>query len=736
MNRTKYNFSFSSLLVLVAGFFLFWEWLRPLEQITDTGSMYVFIVYTAFCFAVSFFVKNGWLKFFLKAAGLIFVIDYLFLPKFFLSSESIAQLFEELQLNFQVIQHAAWNEMTPIFRSLLFLTLLWLMSYLLHYWFLIANKFFLFVVLTIFYLAILDTFTVYVATFAIVRTVLIAFIALGLSRYLQLQDLSLPVDRNGRSFFRWMTPVTVIVLVAVGLGLLAPKLSPQWPDPVPFIQSTAGHVGFGEGSSVQKVGYGENDSTLGGSFIQDDTPVFEAYAKERLYWRIESKDVYTGKGWERSTQLEYVPLRTSSFRFQTFSINEVETTPSEATLRYSPESNLSKVPFPYGSSFIMAPNGANLFQDRITGMMEVETGEGNLINQSFTILYEDPSFNIDRLNQVSENDSPEIRNQYLQLPDTLPQRVRDLAAEIVKEEQTRYGKAKAIENYFSANGYTYQTEDVSTPEQGEDYVDQFLFETMVGYCDNFSTSMVVMLRSLDIPARWVKGFTGGELKPDQPSLPNGFHLYEITNNNAHSWVEVYFPGIGWVPFEPTSGFTNPTEFYQETSGEALTPDEPQESTEQQEELEEQTQPELEENTAEQEESSETLAGNDTGNGNVIWVMIVSAVFLFIGAVIGLMKRREIRDWYDKRRWANISRQMELDKGYLYVLDALAKRGYQRQKGQTLRQYARSIDEQMGINEMMELTLIYERYLYRKSDHDMDRDNLRHLFQKIIDQIFA
>ncbi len=69
-----------------------------------------------------------------------------------------------------------------------------------------------------------------------------------------------------------------------------------------------------------------------------------------------------------------------------------------------------------------------------------------------------------------------------------------------------------------------------------------------------------MLRSAGIPARWVKGYTSGEYKGAGDH--NG-HIYEVTNNNAHSWVEVYFPDQGWVTFEPTKGFTNPTEFTSE-----------------------------------------------------------------------------------------------------------------------------------------------------------------------------
>lgn len=144
-----------------------------------------------------------------------------------------------------------------------------------------------------------------------------------------------------------------------------------------------------------------------------------------------------------------------------------------------------------------------------------------------------------------------IREKYLQLPDSLPQRVIDLAREIVKDKGNDYEKARAIESYFATNGFRYETEGVPVPEEDQDYVDQFLFETKYGYCDNFSSAMVVMLRAVGIPARWVKGFAGGEMVSSDGELKT----FEITNNDAHSWVEAYIPKVGWVPFEPTIGFS-------------------------------------------------------------------------------------------------------------------------------------------------------------------------------------
>ncbi|WP_058306196.1 DUF4129 domain-containing transglutaminase family protein [Gracilibacillus massiliensis] len=726
--------SISSFILLLAGFLLFWEWLRPLEEVTDTGSSYLFVIYTAICFLVSFFLKNALAKFLIKSISLLLILDYLFLEETLLSLQWFQVIMSELRYNLEIAWDNDWFLMTAFFRSLLFLLLLWLMSYLLHYWFTVANKFFLFVVLTIVYLAVLDTFTVYEAPLAMVRTFVISFVVLGLSRYVKLMDNSETNDKKG-NLLTWMTPIIAIVLLAALLGIYSPKPTPQWPDPVPFIQSTAGHVGFGDGP-VQKVGYGEDDSRLGGSFVQDDTKVFEAIVHDNVYWRIESKDVYTGKGWERSAELDYVPLENGEVRFRTFSVQDTETKPYEAMVRPESTNELPKVVYPYGVNRIQSSQRESFFMDMKSGMIEVESSEQSP-NTSYSVQYDAPSFSLDELRGNSNNDPDHIKQSYLQLPEDLPERVSDLAAEVVDGEETRYDKAKAIESYFALNGYTYQIEDVSIPEDGEDYVDQFLFETQVGYCDNFSTSMVVMLRSLDIPARWVKGFTGGAEVTDQPALPEGYSLYEVTNNNAHSWVEVYFPDTGWVPFEPTSGFTNPTDFYQEVTSDIDTEDPAEEEEVPEEDISEET-PETEDAETDEEQEDSMLGGSankDNGNGWLyFWISLV--VITLILTTIAYLKRNQIKDWYALRKWDKLTQKLDLEPAYIYLLDLLENRGFKRRKGQTLRQYAKEIDQQLGTTEMYDLTLAYEQYIYRNQETSEDKSKLRNLFQQVIDQIIA
>ncbi|WP_427181920.1 transglutaminase TgpA family protein [Paenibacillus sp. TC-CSREp1] len=143
-------------------------------------------------------------------------------------------------------------------------------------------------------------------------------------------------------------------------------------------------------------------------------------------------------------------------------------------------------------------------------------------------------------------DPASIRRKDLQLPDTLPQRVKDLAAEIMGTSETRYDAVQAVRSYLQANA-RYSL-DTRMPPRGRDFVDDFLFVTRAGYCNHFSTAMVVLLRAEGIPARWVKGYAPGQADPQVPGR------VIVTQADAHSWVEVYFPGVGWMPFEATPGF--------------------------------------------------------------------------------------------------------------------------------------------------------------------------------------
>ena len=135
-----------------------------------------------------------------------------------------------------------------------------------------------------------------------------------------------------------------------------------------------------------------------------------------------------------------------------------------------------------------------------------------------------------------------VSERYLQLPEDFPEKIRELALAIAKDEESSYDKAFAITNYLRSQ--IAYNEKIPTPPRGKDPIEWFLFTQKEGFCNYSASAATVMLRSLDIPARMAVGFSEGDRDEDGNFL--------IQQGNAHTWVEVYFHDIGWVEFEPTS----------------------------------------------------------------------------------------------------------------------------------------------------------------------------------------
>jgi transglutaminase-like putative cysteine protease len=154
-----------------------------------------------------------------------------------------------------------------------------------------------------------------------------------------------------------------------------------------------------------------------------------------------------------------------------------------------------------------------------------------------------PVFTVEQL-QAAGTDYPDwVRGRYLWLPDTIPERVLTLARDLTATAPTPYDRAYAIETYLRTFPYNL---DVPAPPSDRDIADYFLFELQEGYCDYYATAMVVMARAAGLPARYVAGYATGTY-----DYTKGH--YVVAEANAHAWVEIYFPGYGWVEFEPTAG---------------------------------------------------------------------------------------------------------------------------------------------------------------------------------------
>jgi transglutaminase-like putative cysteine protease len=262
-----------------------------------------------------------------------------------------------------------------------------------------------------------------------------------------------------------------------------------------------------------------------------DRIVFHVNAPTAHFWRAVTYDFYTGAGW-RTTETD----RADKVTPPTLEREKMDATfdiivPHANLLFGANEPAKVNVPFQFQTG-----------EDRAysTSVRAVNRNEaqGTYTTTSYVSIATK-----EQLRKATSGYSSTIKTKYLQLPSSVPTRVADLAKAIVaaRSAATPYDKAEAIETYLR-NTYKYSTVVKAAPP-GRDPVDYFLFDLRADFCEYFASSMAVLLREVGVPARVVEGFTAGDL--------DASGRYAVRELNAHAWVEAYFPGYGWIEFEPT-----------------------------------------------------------------------------------------------------------------------------------------------------------------------------------------
>nr|WP_245350076.1 transglutaminase domain-containing protein [Cytobacillus eiseniae] len=715
---------------------MLWEWLRPLEQLTDTSNIGVFLLFILLSFLLAFMGTSLLVSIGIKMAYIVWMLHFLYFEESIFQLSWISQFVHDVIENIQILFARDWSSLSNIFRSLLFFILLWLMTYLIQYWLIKRRQILLFFLLTLIYITVLDTFTPYDAGLAIVRTVISGFTVLGMLTFYRLLEKEV-IQIKTIPIKKWMYPLLIMIAMSVGFGLASPKAEPIWPDPVPYIKSYGKDSGTSDGKGLQKIGYGLDDSNLGGPFIGDNTVIFNAEANSRHYWKVETKDVYTGKGWVTSSSRderepfgyeELVPIQSYN--------NDAKVEIKEEVSTVFSMGNDAHIVYPLGIKQIIAAPFYTF--EKETATEKIHSIEGNIpvSIEQYSLVFDKPSYSVTALNEASSVENVaadrELIDHYTMLPDDLPSRIRDLAIEITEDKDSWFEKTREIEGYFRKSGFSYDQLDVAVPGPDDDYVDQFLFDTKRGYCDNFSTSMVILARSIGIPARWVKGYTEGEYKGLGDT---GSRMFEVTNNNAHSWVEVYFPGVGWVPFEPTQGFSNSVQFNFDTY---LAEDRQPEAIEQ-EEIEREK-PELadkNENKTVSAFSFEKLFDRlkDLLTDHWKWIVSIILVIAFLVFLIYHFRGRWL-PFYLAWRFKWTRKDENLPKAYLLLLRELGRYGLHRKEGQTLRDYADYVDRFFSSSEMGRLTTCYEQLIYRGELKAGSWEETKELWENLIKKTIA
>lgn len=300
-----------------------------------------------------------------------------------------------------------------------------------------------------------------------------------------------------------------------------------------------------------------NNAVLGHGTLLTDTQIFIARAPAdvpagvRFYWRARTFDQYDNGQWFSNidTNYNYDPENTELTIPQGVGrwIGEFDVT-SAATMGtiFTPPQPFW-VDRPGQVQYAANPDGTVDISSFISSP-PVIPGEIYRVNASLS------SPTVEQLRSTGTDYPAFITERYLQLPETITPRTRQLAQEITAGAETQYDKVNAITNWLRKN-ITYVEVIEADQPQDQEPMDWFLFDLKQGFCNYYSTAEIVLLRSLGIPARWSVGYAQGEQISDETleNIRDDLLTYSVRHKDAHAWPEVYFSTIGWVEFEPTVG---------------------------------------------------------------------------------------------------------------------------------------------------------------------------------------
>lgn len=303
---------------------------------------------------------------------------------------------------------------------------------------------------------------------------------------------------------------------------------------VPLVQVN----GWSDGTSDYYYGFDSNLDLRYRGGLSNEIIMYVS-SPSRSYWRSHSYDFYDGVRWSQSDDTLFTLRGRISFEvpydeqalsgqeiFQTYTI--VRDQPNLIFAAYRP------------AEIYMAAT-----QLAIDAGAGIRSPEPLAAGTTYSVLSYRPDFDPATLREARGPLPDLIEDRYLQLPDSISARVRELARELAEPHDNDFDRVAALNEHLLTS-YAYNFFPPPHPP-GAEVVDNFLFVDQEGVCEQYVTALVVMARSLGIPARLVAGYGSGDY-----NRLTGY--YEVSANDAHAWAEIYFPGHGWVPFDPTPGW--------------------------------------------------------------------------------------------------------------------------------------------------------------------------------------
>jgi transglutaminase-like putative cysteine protease len=276
-----------------------------------------------------------------------------------------------------------------------------------------------------------------------------------------------------------------------------------------------------------------------------DQIAFRVRAPQAALWRAESFDTYDGTRWTIGTT-DTQPLPAADATGAT-TVPRIAGPAGQTAMPSVPLTQTFYVDSSQPNVLFAAANARQVYFPS-AGLRMDPSGSIRapiLLDQGlvYSVISEVPAASTAFLRRAGTK-VPAALAPYLQLPSELPARVAGLARRLAGAASTEYDAVQAVESYIQRT--TRYRLDVPADPPGVDEVDHFLFVTREGFCEQIASSMAVMLRTLGIPTRLVTGYGPGVRNPF-----TGY--YEVKQSDAHAWLEVFYPGLGWMPYDPTFG---------------------------------------------------------------------------------------------------------------------------------------------------------------------------------------
>lgn len=293
-------------------------------------------------------------------------------------------------------------------------------------------------------------------------------------------------------------------------------------EPAPLGSGDAAAEGTLEGSLLSA----SEELSIQGSLELTSELRYTVESDERSYWRVGAYDLYTGDGWVRRGETGPLDRRLGSPAGRSRTVEQT----------YRAMSPIGTMPAVWRPADVSGPAAADA---RVTRLGGLQPSTPLAANETYRVTSEVPIATGAELRNAGREYPEPITNQYLQLPDSTPERVAERTDRLTANADNPYDTARIIERWLESN--REYSLNVSKPSGS--VADSFLFEMDRGYCTYYATTMATMLRTQDIPARFVVGYTSGQRVAEDEWVVRG--------HNSHAWVEAYFPEIGWIRFDPT-----------------------------------------------------------------------------------------------------------------------------------------------------------------------------------------